>query len=73
MNTVIQTIDSEISSLASSIRKSMVNPVEQRIENLELRLSAAERAILFVTKAFFAAGVIFAATMGTVIYLLATN
>lgn len=66
-------IEDEIVSLASSIKKNMVDPAGQRLQRLELRLEAAERSINVLTRAFFAAAVIFAATVGTLVYYWANS
>ncbi|MFZ5652636.1 MAG: hypothetical protein ACOY4I_17520 [Bacillota bacterium] len=72
MNTIIN-IENEISSLASSIKRNMVDPAEQRLEEMQIRLFETERSIVFLTRAFFAASVIFAVTMGTMLYYVATK
>ncbi|MFZ5646360.1 MAG: hypothetical protein ACOY30_01940 [Bacillota bacterium] len=72
MNTLLN-IEKEISSLASSIKRNMVDPAEQRMEEIQIRLLETERSIVFLTRAFFAASVIFAATMGTMLYYMATK
>ncbi|KJS01424.1 MAG: hypothetical protein VR68_05360 [Peptococcaceae bacterium BRH_c4a] len=65
-------IEKEINSLASSIKRNMVHPAERRIEEIQLRLCQAERSITFLNRAFLTASIIFA-TMGTVLYYLASN
>lgn len=66
-------IENEIRSLASSIKKNMVDPPGQRLERLEARVAALERALSFLARGFFAASAAFAAAMGAVIYFLAGN
>ncbi|MFZ5596780.1 MAG: hypothetical protein ACOY31_07175 [Bacillota bacterium] len=61
-------MEDAIYSLASSIKKNMVAPAEQRLDELEGRLSGAERTILFLTRAFILAGATLAAAMAAVIY-----
>lgn len=73
MITDARNIEKEINSLASSIKRNMVHPAEQRIEEIQLRLCQAEKTIAFLNRAFFTASIIFAATMGTVLYYLASN
>ncbi|MFZ5634420.1 MAG: hypothetical protein ACOY40_16425 [Bacillota bacterium] len=73
MITRAKKIEDEITSLASSIKKNMVDPAGQRMHRLELRVAAAERTIVLLTRAFFAAAVAFAAAAGTLVYYLATN
>ena len=73
MTTDVRNIEKEINSLASSIKRNMVNPAEQRMEEIQLRISHVERTISFLNRAFFIASIIFAATMGTVLYYLASN
>lgn len=68
-----QKMDEEIFSLASSIKKNMIDPADRRIEELEQRLSGTEKHIIFLSKAFLAASIILAITIGTVLYYLATN
>lgn len=72
MKTMIS-IENEISSLASSIKRNMVDPAEQRLEEIQIRLLETEKAIVFLTRAFFTASVIFAATMGTMLYYISTK
>ncbi len=64
-------IEDEIISLASSIKRNMVDPAGRRLENLEVRVAAAERALLVLTRGFIAACVVYAATMGALVYHLA--
>lgn len=71
MITQSKNINDEIVSLASSIKRNMVEPAGQRLENIEQRLTAAERSIVLLTRAFLAAAVAFAASTGTLIYFLA--
>ncbi|GEM_PF-2143829 len=73
MTTDIRDIEKEINSLASSIKRNMVYPAEQRMEDIQLRLCQAEKTITFLNRAFFIASIIFAATMGTVLYYLTGN
>lgn len=72
MITDVKNIEKEINSLASSIKRNMVHPAEQRLEELQLRLLQAEKTITFLNRAFFTASIIFAITMGTVLYYLAS-
>jgi len=65
MTTDIRDIEKEINSLASSIKRNMVYPAEQRMEDIQ--------TITFLNRAFFIASIIFAATMGTVLYYLTGN
>ncbi len=70
MITQPRNMEDEIVSLASSIKKNMVDPAGQRLERLEIRVAAAERSLLVLSRAFFAAAALFAATMGAVAYRL---
>ena len=63
-------MDSEIVSLATTIKKNMVDPAGQRLGDVEERLAAAERSIGLLNRAFWAAAVLFAASLGAVIYHL---
>jgi hypothetical protein len=70
MNPQSKNIGDEILSLASSIKKNMMDPPGQRIQELELRISGAERSIKLLFRAFWAAGAVLAAAMGTICYLV---
>lgn len=70
MITQAKKIEDEIISLASSIKKNMVEPAEQRMERLEARVSEAERAVHILSRGFLAAGVVIAATVAALIYHL---
>lgn len=71
MITQAKKIEDEIISLASSIKKNMVEPAEQRMERLEARVSEAERAVHILTRALIAAGAAIAATATALVYHLA--
>lgn len=73
MITQPRNMEDEIVSLASSIKKNMVDPAGQRLERLEIRVAAAERSLLLLARGFFAAAVLFAVTMGAVVYHLARS
>lgn len=70
MITQAKGIEDEVLSLASSIKKNMVDPAGRRMESLEGRVSGAERAIVLLTRAVIAAGVVIAAAAAALIYHL---
>lgn len=69
MSSQLKNMDNEIVSLATTIKKNMVDPAGQRLLNMEERLAAAERSISLLNRAFWAAALLFAASLGTVYYL----
>ena len=73
MNIRVKSIEDEINSLASTIKKNMVEPAGQRLEDIEFRISRVERAIAFLNKALWAAGIIFATALGVITYFMAAN
>lgn len=68
MITQAKNIEDEIVSLASSIKKNMVDPAGQRLERLELRMEAAERSAALLARAFIVACLAFSAGLGAVVY-----
>lgn len=63
MITGTKNMEEEILSLASSIKRNVVDPAGHRLENLEFRVAAAERNLVFLTRSFFAACAAFAVVM----------
>lgn len=70
MSAQAKNMDHEIVSLATTIKKNMVDPAGQRLGNVEERLAAAERSIVLLNRAFWAAALLFAASLGAVFYHL---
>lgn len=71
MGAQLKNMENEIGSLASTIKKNMVDPTGQRLRDIEDRLAAAERSLAILGRSLLLAGAIFAVTMGTIIYHLA--
>ncbi len=66
-------IEEEVISLASSIKKNMVDPAGQRMERLEARVARAERSAALLARALVTTGLLFTAVLGAVVYHLAKN
>lgn len=73
MNVRAKSIEDEINSLASTIKKNMVEPAGQRLEDIEIRICRVERAITFLNRALWVSGIVFATALGAIIYYLAAN
>lgn len=63
-------MENEIASLAYSIKHTVISPTEKQMEELFERISAIESSLLFLNKAYFAAAMIFAITIGTLFYYI---
>lgn len=70
MITQAKAIEDEVLSLASSIKKNMVDPAGRHMEKLERRVSAAEKSIAHLTRALIAASAALSAALVAVIYYL---
>ncbi|MHB8919007.1 MAG: hypothetical protein ACYC4H_13355 [Desulfocucumaceae bacterium] len=70
MITQAKAIEDEVLSLASSIKRNMVDPAGRRMETLEQRVSAAEKSIIYLTRALIAASAALSAALVAVIYYL---
>jgi hypothetical protein len=70
MSPQVKNMENEIVSLATTIKKNMVDPTGQRLRDMEDRLAAVERAMTLLNRAFLGAAVMIAASLGTIIYYL---